>query len=312
MREKYSIDHPEMVGLIKDLRDKILADGRLVDKDQLDVYGVPNGGTHVAVWLAAQYPKEFSAIPTVGGGFVPDVVVDDIIESGKTKEGYKNWETPFHALIDKPNHDLYKGMWVHFPWETDHPSFDHTIGPVDAVVRLLEWVGEDPKREGLRGTPKRVVKALREMTTGYDEKPETVLKTVFSEEYDELILCTGIRFASLCEHHMLPFTGVASVGYIPMKTGGSPNVVGFSKLARIVHVYAKRLQIQERLTQQIAQAIQDTLKPEGVGVTLRAFHACMGCRGVVQPDASMVTSALLGCFRTDQMARSEFLNLAKV
>lgn len=172
-----------------------------------------------------------------------------------------------------------------------------------AVEALLRLVGEDPGRDGLRETPARVVKALLEMTGGYDESPETILAKTFDEQSDELIVLRGIDFHSTCEHHLLPFHGVAHVGYLP----GS--VVGISKLARLVHCFARRLQIQERMTQQIAQAIETHLDARGVGVILSAHHLCMGCRGVRLPSTQLVTSAMLGTLRNDPGTRAEFLRL---
>jgi len=174
--------------------------------------------------------------------------------------------------------------------------------PQDAVRVLLECIGEDPTREGLRDTPARVVKALREMTAGLQQDPRDVLGTVFNEHSDQMVVVRGIRFSSLCEHHLLPFHGTVTVGYIP-----AGRVIGLSKIPRLVQVFAKRPQVQERMTNQVAQALQDHLQCRGVGVVVKAHHACMGCRGVVQPDAEMITSALSGFMRDDAAARAELL-----
>src|SRR5262245_15437847 len=171
----------------------------------------------------------------------------------------------------------------------------------DAVVTLLRWVGEDPERDGLRDTPARVAKAWREMTSGYDDDPAEILSRTFDESSDEMIILRGISFYSTCEHHLLPFYGTATVGYLPGK------VVGISKLARLVECFARRLQIQERMTRQIAEAVQTHLEARGVGVVLRAHHLCMGCRGVRQEETEMVTSSMLGTLRIDPASRSEFL-----
>ncbi|MBV8520154.1 MAG: GTP cyclohydrolase I FolE [Acidobacteria bacterium] len=172
-----------------------------------------------------------------------------------------------------------------------------------AVEALLRHIGEDPERDGLLDTPQRVVKALLEMTTGYDESPAEILSKTFDERSDELIILRGIDFHSICEHHLLPFQGVAHVGYLPGK------VVGISKLARLVHCFAKRLQIQERMTQQIAHAVETHLEARGVGVIVSAHHLCMGCRGVRLPATQLVTSAMLGTLRNNAETRSEFLRL---
>ncbi|HKO56361.1 MAG TPA: GTP cyclohydrolase I FolE [Thermoanaerobaculia bacterium] len=182
------------------------------------------------------------------------------------------------------------------------PDDDAAAGE-QAVETLLRLIGEDPDRDGLRDTPSRVVKALREMTAGYGESPAAILATTFAEHSDELIILRGIDFYSTCEHHLLPFHGVAHVGYLPGK------VVGISKLARLVHCFARRLQIQERMTQQIAHAVETHLEASGVGVVVAAHHLCMGCRGVKQPTSQLITSAMLGTLRSDANTRSEFLRL---
>lgn len=175
----------------------------------------------------------------------------------------------------------------------------------EAVATLLRYIGEDPSREGLADTPARVAKAWLEMTAGYREDPAEILSRTFEESSDELIILSGISFYSTCEHHLLPFYGTACVGYLPGK------VVGISKLARLVNCFAQRLQIQERMTRQIADAIEANLDARGVGVVVRAHHLCMGCRGVRQQDTDMITSAMLGKLRTDATSRSEFLRLCK-
>jgi GTP cyclohydrolase I len=173
----------------------------------------------------------------------------------------------------------------------------------EAVRQLLRAVGEDPAREGLRDTPGRVLRALREMTSGYGQEPGQILERVFAEQHDEMIVLRGIRFQSLCEHHLLPFVGTAHVGYVPQVA-----IVGLSKLARLVECFARRLQVQERLTDQIAQALMLHLKPRGAAVVIEATHSCMAYRGARQPDAIMRTSALLGVMREPEV-RAEFFRL---
>jgi GTP cyclohydrolase I len=181
-----------------------------------------------------------------------------------------------------------------------------TEGAVRVLLRRVVW--EDPEREGLLDTPERVVKALGQMTEGYGQDPVEILGTTFDTEgYDEMVVLRGIDFVSLCEHHMLPFTGTAAVGYVP-----GDRVVGLSKLARLVDCFARRLQIQERMTKEIADAVMNVLSPQGVGVVVSARHSCMGCRGVRKPGASMVTSYLAGVMRDNVAARAEFLALAGV
>ena len=174
----------------------------------------------------------------------------------------------------------------------------------DAIKLLLRWAGDNPEREGLLDTPKRVAKAYKEWFGGYTMKPEDYLKRTFEEVegYDEMVILRDIEFESHCEHHMAPIIGVAHVGYIP-----NGRVVGISKLARVVEAYAKRLQVQEKMTAQIANCIQTVLKPKGVGVVIVAKHECMTTRGVHKTGVSMVTSKLLGSFRDDARTRAEFL-----
>lgn len=171
---------------------------------------------------------------------------------------------------------------------------------------MLRWIGEDPERGGLRDTPARVLRALREMTAGYHVDVSAILGRCFDVPHDQMVTLTGIGFTSLCEHHMLPFEGEAAVAYIP-----NGAVVGISKLARVVEAYARRLQVQERMTDQIAEAIQTHLKPKGVAVIVKAQHGCMRCRGVRQQNVAMVTSAMLGAFRDKPEAREEFLTIWK-
>ena len=175
----------------------------------------------------------------------------------------------------------------------------------DAVRTLLRWAGDDPQREGLLDTPKRVVKAYSDWFSGYADDPAEYLKRTFEEVegYDELIVLRDIEFESHCEHHMAPIIGKAHVGYLP-----SGKVVGISKLARVVETYARRLQVQEKMTAQIAQVIQEVLQPRGVGVVVVGAHECMTTRGVHKRGVSMITSKMLGTFREDARTRAEFLH----
>jgi GTP cyclohydrolase I len=175
-----------------------------------------------------------------------------------------------------------------------------------AVKTLIEWAGDDPTREGLVETPKRVLKAYNEFFSGYEMDPEEILEKTFEEVegYDEMVIVKDIRVESHCEHHMVPIIGKAHIGYIPDK-----RVVGISKLARLVDVYAKRLQTQETMTAQIGQSIEKVLKPRGVAVIVDAAHQCMTTRGVHKMNSSTVTSCMKGIFRDKETTRSEFLNL---
>ncbi len=177
-----------------------------------------------------------------------------------------------------------------------------------AVRTLIEWAGDDPDREGLLDTPGRVIRAYEELFSGYESDPREYLERTFEEVggYDELVVLRDIRVVSFCEHHMLPFLGKAHVGYLP-----SNRVVGISKLARVVHGFARRLQIQEKLTSEIAGAIHDILQPKGVGVVIVSEHSCMTMRGVNTPGSRLTTSSLTGVIRDDPRTRQEFLEFVR-
>ena len=189
------------------------------------------------------------------------------------------------------------------PEADDRPSRDEAR---DAVRTLIRWAGDDPDREGLLGTPDRVVRSYEDLFSGYREDPIALLQKTFEEveNYDEMVLLRDIRFESHCEHHILPIIGQAHIGYLPDR-----RVVGVSKLARLVDLYARRMQIQEKMTAQIANTIDKVLKPKGVAVVIEGTHQCMTTRGVHKPGASMVTSRMLGGFRRDARTRREFLSM---
>jgi GTP cyclohydrolase I len=177
----------------------------------------------------------------------------------------------------------------------------------DLVRRVIKLVGEDPEREGLRKTPERFEKAFKFLTSGYHQNAESVLNgATFSVCYDEMVVVKDIEFFSLCEHHLLPFFGKCHVAYLPNK-----RVIGLSKVARLVNMFARRLQIQERLTSQVAKAIEEKISPEGVGVIVEARHLCMQMRGVEKQHGQAVTSAMLGSFRHNKQTRDEFLSLVR-
>lgn len=267
------------------------------------VYGVPRGGLVPASIIATYLKLELIDTPDPSN----TLVIDELIDTGNTLTEFEEKGFVTDALWRKhhsprrlaPNSKELNG-WLVFPWEVGKE-----IGPQDAVVRLLEWIGEDPKRDGLLDTPKRVTKALREMTSGYQEDPKEILGVTFDVAFDQMVTLKDIPFVSLCEHHMLPFEGKASVAYIP-----NGRVVGLSKLARVVDTFAKRLQVQERLTQEIAEAINTHVGGLGVGVIIKSRHTCMCYRGI-KKDGTMVTSVTLGLMREDPRARMEFLSLVK-
>lgn len=260
--------------------------------DPIRCYGVPRGGSIVAAMVGCPVPLEEA-----------ELIVDDIIDSGATFSRYSvsHPNIPFVALLDQP------GSWVVFPWEREDDRDEH-----EHVARIIQLLGEDSNREGLVDTPRRVIKALRELTAGYAIDPAKLLETRFSVEVDQMIVVRQVPFWSLCEHHMLPFHGTATIGYIPAAPGAEDRmtrVVGLSKLARLLQAFARRLQIQERLTTQIADALEAALTPRGVGVMVRARHLCMEMRGVAA-RGELVTSCLRGAMRDDASVRAEFLSLA--
>ena len=194
-------------------------------------------------------------------------------------------------------------------------SYSHSVGQEAAMTNLeieqafrkiLRWIGEDPDRDGLRETPQRLIRAFQEYFAGYRQDPKQILQKTFEEidGYDEMIVLRGIPFESHCEHHVAPIIGHAWVAYVPDR-----RVVGISKLARVVEAYARRLQIQERLTAQIANTIESVLKPQGVAVVIKAGHHCMSSRGVHLHGTELVTSRMLGCFRDNPMTRQEFVSM---
>src|ERR1700740_1296900 len=177
----------------------------------------------------------------------------------------------------------------------------------DLVREMLIRLGEDPNREGLQLTPERVHKSMQFLTRGYSENPQTVLKgALFTQPYDEMVIVKDIEMFSLCEHHLLPFFGKVHVAYIP-----NGRVIGLSKIPRLIEIFSRRLQIQDRLTTQIAETIQRTIEPQGVGVVIEARHLCMMMRGVEKQHSAAVTSSMLGCFREEQETRTEFLSLIR-
>lgn len=273
------------------------------------LYGIPRGGCLAALLVQTLAHRDGCKTMIILDEPVPGtLVIDDLVDSGATARPFALQGYSIETLYRKRGSpfDIAPGAvlapgWLAFPWEQGPKE---GTGAEDLVTRLLQWVGEDPTRDGLRETPKRVLKAWKDLTIGYGQDPAEILSKTFEQPHDELVVLRGIEFHSTCEHHLLPFYGTASVGYIPHRT-----VVGISKLARLVECYARRLQIQERMCSQIAKAIDENLAPLGVGVVVKAKHSCMGCRGVLKPDSDMITSVTTGALRTNPSARAEFLSL---
>lgn len=269
------------------------------------VYGIPRGGVPVSYILRSYRGIEVANTPEEA-----DILVDDIIDSGVTAgEWGDRYEKPVRALIDRvnlqangPTARSYLTGWLVFPWESDGEGSIE-----DNIRRLLQFVGEDPKRGGLLETPHRVAKAWGHWTSGYKKDPASILK-VFedgADGCDEMVIVKDIPFYTHCEHHMAPFFGTATVAYIP-----DGKIVGLSKISRIVDLFARRLQVQERLTNQIADALATHLQPKGVGVVIRARHLCMESRGICQQGHHTITSALRGVLKDKPEARAEFMALA--
>jgi len=255
------------------------------------VFGIPKGGMIVSNFLECKKTHDPNEAT---------VIVDDIVDSGRTKKLHtENFpKARFITVVDKQIGSKYDGYIV-FPWEQAEEDAEHT------VAKMIEHLGDNPLREGIIDTPKRVVKSWKTIYGGYNQTPEEVLKTSFNVDYDEMIISKDIEFYSTCEHHMLPFFGKAHIAYIPRA-----NVVGLSKLSRLLEVYARRMQIQERLTNQIADGMMKVMNPLGCGVIIEAKHFCMVCRGVQKKNSTMITSAIRGLFKSAEV-KNEFHRLCK-
>lgn len=300
MTEKRHIGYGELNTLVNQMRQRIYVgqDRNPNSTRGIAIYGVPRGGIPVALALAGTGPFVLVDDPDAA-----DVIVDDLVDSGATRERYLG--KPFFALLDKRLEPEYTGKWIVFPWEAGSDG-----GIEDNVVRLLQYVGEDPTREGLLETPGRVAKAWLSWCSGYGQNPADVLK-VFedgADNYDEMVIVKDLPFYSKCEHHLADIFGTATIAYIPNEE--NPRIVGLSKLDRLLEMFARRLQVQERLTGQIADALIEHLQPKGAGVVIKARHMCMESRGVCKQGHHTITSALRGVFKEQPDTRREFLALA--
>ena len=293
------LDHSDIADLAISVREAIMNAGY----GHAKCYPIPRGGVPAAY---AIYSREDCPFAIVNTPEEADFFIDDIIDSGTTMRRMCDEipGKPFFALIDKLNGE-YQEEWVVFPWEVTIEGHDESA--TDIVTRLLQYVGEDPNRGGLLETPKRVLKAWKHWCGGYEMDAKSILKTFEdgAENCDEMVVRV-VPFYSHCEHHLAAIIGHAVVAYIPNK-----KIVGLSKIDRVVDMFARRLQVQERLTNQIAEAIQENLEPKGVAVWVNARHLCIESRGVRNQNSATDSLALRGVFKEDPRTRSEFLAVAR-
>lgn len=282
--------------LAKHLRDTFT---RTVD---MRVYPVPRGGVYAAQALQnmMHQAKRPITLTLVERAEDADIIVDDIVDSGETRRRFESTALPFFALVDKQQEKSITEKWVVMPWE----RMVDEKGPEENITRLLEYIGEKTGREGLIETPARVIKSYAEIYAGYRQDPADVMKVFEDGACDEMVLLRDIEFYSVCEHHMQPFFGRAHIAYLPDK-----RVLGVSKLARVLDIYARRLQVQERLTTQVTNALMKHLKPKGAACVVEAKHFCMVCRGVGKQNSRMITSSLQGAFKKDPATRAEFMSM---
>lgn len=266
------------------------------DNEREIIYGVPKGGM-----IATSFLKHAR---TTYDPSKATIILDDLIDSGATREKYDKMYrlTPFVGLFDKEKEGITD--WLIFPWEKDHPMGEDSVE--QNIIRILQYLGEDVKREGLVDTPKRVVKSWDEIYGGYKIKPASLMTVFENKGMDEIVLLKNIEMHSMCEHHMLPFSGIAHVAYIP-----DQYVIGVSKLARLVDAFSRRLQIQENIVDQVTDALMTHLKPKGAACIVEAQHLCMKCRGVGKQNAVMVTSSMKGVFFENLNARQELMQLIR-
>lgn len=270
---------------------------KMLERESLhskSIYGVPRGGISVALVLKTLNPT----IRVVDEPSKADCIVDDLEDSGATRKRFAEAypEKPFMTLVEK------NGQWIEFPWERSEGPID------DNISRIIQYIGENPEREGLIETPARVRKAWEQWCSGYGKNAGDILK-VFedgAENVDSMVVVKDIPLYSKCEHHMADIFGTATIAYIP-----NGKIVGLSKLSRLLDMYARRLQVQERLTNQVADALQEHLNPIGVGVLIKARHMCMESRGICQQGHYTITSALRGAMRDKSETRAEFMGIAK-
>lgn len=289
-KEKYDL-------LVEELANKINESN--LKTNEIKIYGVPKNGLIVA------YTLEKYGFKVVNTPNDCDIIVDDLIDSGRTKQKYDKYQKPFFTLVEK------KGKWIEFWFENTQQDME------DIIIRQFEFIGENPKRQGLLDTPKRVVKMWKEIFRGYDISQKPKITTFLNGEdgltYDQMVTDEGL-FYSQCEHHMVPFFGQYWFSYIPHPKG---KILGLSKVARVVDYYSAKLQIQERLVQEVVDALWDELckdveyKPLGMALIMKGKHLCKCMRGV-KKDGNMTSSELRGAFKEEASARNEFLKLIEL
>jgi GTP cyclohydrolase I len=306
--EKYYVTPEEVLRLAQDCARRIAETCR--NHDMRILYGVPRGGVPAAFAVANALANSQGRNATITDNMYDATeIIDDLIDSGDTYHRYESMsKTPFFALIDK--RVQHTGNWIVFPWEGTEGVADKEESVHDNVRRMLQYIGEDAGREGLKETPNRVIKAYEEWFAGYRQDPCALFKSFLdgSEKHqgDEMVILRNVPVYSHCEHHMAPFFGIAHIGYIPQG-----KILGLSKMARVVDCFARRLQVQERLTAQIADALDQNLSNRGVGVIIEARHLCMESRGVQAVGVTTTTSAMRGNLLLNQATRQEFLALAQ-
>ncbi|MDD5740324.1 MAG: GTP cyclohydrolase I FolE [Candidatus Peribacteraceae bacterium] len=299
MADKVDLSWKDVTQLALNIRAAVTYNTMLTD---YIVFGIPRGGIYPAMMIAGLLLHE-NYVSITDDPARANIFIDDIIDSGETKRRYEKQfpNVPFYALINKRD-EKWNGKWISFPWE----RMSNDDGPVENVRRLIEYIGDDPNREGLRETPQRVIRSYETIFGGYKQQAEDIIKIFEDGACDELVILKDIYFYSTCEHHLLPFSGKAHIGYIPDK-----RVIGISKLARILEMYTRRLQIQERIGQQVTETLMTLLKPKGAACVLEATHGCMTCRGVQKQGSVMVTSSLRGVFLDQVQTRNEFLSMIR-
>lgn len=299
----YYIPHEMILRKIKELALEISKNCNADFPVVFKVYPVPTGGiTPAYALVSALTQKNINAV-VVNSPEEANIIINDLHITGETQKQYKQKypKASFYSLFTKRRSD---GRDYRFPWDTLNTPSEELKVPLS----LLRVIKEDPTRQGLLETPKRFISAWKYYTSGYNVDPNTVLKdfTDGAERYTDIVLVKNIPIFSHCEHHLAPFFGMAHIGYIP-----NQRILGLSKFARLAEIFMRRLQVQERLTRQIADALNDGLTPQGVAVVLDCEHTCMMGRGVKVQNSSTVTSAMRGVFMDDSAARAEFFNLIK-